>query len=293
MGAAPLPRDAPAPPGCWYFYHTYDILALNRDQREADRQPMRRYTVLLLIALMALAGCTRPPAAAGRPFTVAAAADLQFAFTEIGQQFEARTGQKVVFTFGSTGNLARQIENGAPIDLFAAANLTFLDNLRARGLIIPATQQLYAVGRIVLAVNQAAGVTATALADLQDPRIKKVALANPEHAPYGQAARAALVSAGLWDPLQPKLVYAENIREALQFVQTGNAEVGILALSVAVGVPGITYTLIDDRLHPPLQQALAVIRGSPHEQVARSFAAFVLGEGQPIMRKYGFQPPGR
>lgn len=244
--------------------------------------------------LLILSACTKPPvpnSAPARALTVGAAADLQFAFTDIGRLFEDQTGQKVTFIFGSTGNLAKQIENGAPIDLFAAANVAFVDGLRENGLVIPETQQLYSRGRIVLASNTVAGIQVKDLADLLDPKIKHVAIANPDHAPYGLAAKQALISANIWEQIQPKLVLGENIRQTLQFIQTGNAEAGIVALSIAE-VPEITHIPIDDQLHAPLNQALGVIQGSAHEKAARAFSAFVLGpQGQPIMQKYGFQLP--
>lgn len=258
-------------------------------------------SVAVLTLGLALAGCARTPAPEGsttparkgQTITVGAAADLQFAFTELGRLFEERTGHKVTFTFGSTGNLAKQIENGAPIDLFAAANVSFVDDLRAKGRIIPETQQLYALGRIVVAGNKAAGVTVQRLEDLLDPKIKHVAIANPDHAPYGLAAKQALISAGIWEQIQPKLVLGENVRQTLQYIQTGNAEAGVVALSIA-GVPEIAYTLVDEKLHAPLNQALGVVKGSPSEGAAREFAAFIMGPvGQPIMQKYGFQLPGR
>jgi len=178
------------------------------------------------------------------------------------------------------------------VDLFAAANAQFVKELQQKGLIIPDTRQLYAVGRIVLVSRKAGEVRVTDLAGLLDPGIAKVAIANPDHAPYGMAAKQALVAAGLWEKLQPKLIYGENVRQALQFVQTGNAEAGIVALSVA-NVPEVTYSLINDSLHEPLEQELAVIRGTPREQAARDFIRFVNGpDGRKIMRKYGFTLPG-
>ncbi len=223
---------------------------------------------------------------------VAAAADLQFAFTDIGEKFKEQTGQEIEFTFGSTGNLATQIENGAPFDILAAANIAFVDRLKEQGLIIADTQQLYAQGRIVLAVNREAGVQAAELQDLLDPSISRIAIANPEHAPYGKAAQEALQSVGIWEEIQPKLVLGENVRQTLQFVQTGDAPVGIVALSVA-DVPEVTYTLLDGNLHNPLNQALAVIKSTPHEAAARAFIDFVNGpEGRPIMKQYGFLLPG-
>ncbi|MCC9078659.1 molybdate ABC transporter substrate-binding protein [Litorilinea aerophila] len=240
--------------------------------------------------LPAVAPAASPPA--GDELLVAAAADLQFAFTELGERFQAETGQPVTFVFGSTGNLTAQIENGAPFDILAAANVAYIDRLDAQGLILPETRQLYAQGRIVLAVNREAGVEATTLTDLLDPAISRVAIANPAHAPYGVAAQEALQSAGLWEALQPKLVLGENVRQALQFIQTGDAQAGIVALSIAQ-VPEVTYTLLPAELHNPLNQALAVIKSSRHPEAARAFIEFVNGPvGRPVMKKYGFLLPG-
>lgn len=240
-------------------------------------------------SLIALTG---QPLAGERSLTVAAASDLQFAFAAIGALFERETGAKAIFTFGSTGNLARQVENGAPVDVFAAANVQFIEELVAKGLLLATTRQVYALGRIVLASNRQTGLRLRDLRDLLRPEVKRVALANPQHAPYGLAARQALESLGIWDWVRPKLVYGENVRQALQYVQTGNAEAGIVALSIAY-VPEVTYALIDDRLHRPLKQALAVVRGTRDEELARRFIAFVNGpKGRPIMKRYGFLLPG-
>jgi molybdate transport system substrate-binding protein len=233
-----------------------------------------------------------PEASASVEIQVAAAADLQFAFTEIAANFEQQTGNKVTLIFGSTGQLAQQIENGAPYDLFAAANRSYVDELAMKNRILPKSIELYARGRIVLAVNRLSGVSATTLNDLLSPKIKHIAIANPEHAPYGLAAKQAFEKLGLWEALKDKVVFGENIRQALQYVQTGDAEAGIVSLSVA-DVPEITWTLIDDTFHQPIDQALGVVSGSPHQDITRQFAAFINGEiGRPIMRKYGFVLPG-
>jgi len=253
---------------------------------------MRSASVLLLTAavLVISAACGR---GSGRPeVTVAAAADLQFAFQDIGGLFEEQCGCKVTFIFGSSGNLATQIENGLPVDVFASANIAYVDGLKEKGLILEDTQQLYAVGRIVLAVNKDSGVQVENLRDLLKPEVKKIAIANPEHAPYGVAAMQALQSEGIWEDLKPRLVYGENVRQALQYIQTGDAQAGIVALSVA-DVPEVSYTLVDDSLHQPLRQSLAVLRRTSREQLARDFIAFVNGpQGRPIMKKYGFLLPG-
>lgn len=267
----------------------------------------RKWVWLMVVFMIsaALGGCgasrgtgetaTDAPAATEltpiEPLLVAAASDLQFAFAEIGELFEAETGQPVTFTFGSTGNLATQIENGAPYDIFAAANVSFVDRLSDLGLLIPETQQLYAQGRIVLVVNRQAGIQATTLADLTDPAITRVAIANPDHAPYGQAAKEALQSAGVWESIQEKLVLGENVSQTLQFVQTSDAPVGIVALSIA-DVPEVTGTLLPADLHEPINQALAVIKNTPREEPARAFIDFVNSPaGREIMKSYGFLLP--
>jgi molybdate transport system substrate-binding protein len=267
-----------------------------------------RFNNYLIIGLFwLLTACVAPPvspvlvdaegtdAAADVPsilLTVAAASDLQFAFTEIAERFQEQTGHSVTLVFGSTGQLAQQIENGAPYDVFAAANVGFVERLNEQNLVLPDTIEIYARGRIVLAVNQRSSVEAVALEDLLSHEIRHVAIANPSHAPYGLAAMQALESAGLWEALQPKLVLGENVRQALQYVQTGDAETAIIALSIAE-VPEITWTLIDEALHEPLDQALAVVSSTQQEEVARTFAAFVNSEeGRAIKRNYGFMRPG-
>lgn len=243
--------------------------------------------VALMTALFAVPG----KCVAQERLTVAGAADLAFAFREIAQNFERETGVKVVLSLGSTGMLTRQIEKGAPFDVFFAANSKYIDELDHGGYLIPETVELYAVGRVVLAVNRASGAEAEKLPDLLDPRIKKVAIANPAHAPYGVAAMEALKSAGIWERLKGKLVYGENVRQTLQFIQTGNAETGIVALSVA-DTPEISYTMIDAGLHNPIRQAAAVVKTTGEEKRAREFIKYVLGpKGSPIMKKYGFALP--
>lgn len=224
--------------------------------------------------------------------TVSAAADLTLAFQEIGQVFEQKTGTKVVFNFGSTGQLAQQIEQGAPVDLFAAANVSFVDELEQQGLIVPETKALYARGRLTLWTRADSLLQIERIEDLAQPEIKRIAIANPEHAPYGKAAQEALQSAGIWETIEPKLVPGENIAQTLQYAETGNVDVAIVALSLSVSSEG-RWVLVPEALHQPLDQALAVIKGTQYEQQTRQFADFINGpEGRPIMRRYGFILPG-
>ena len=250
---------------------------------------MRRW---LPAAWLALAGAM-PVAGADAPsLTVFAAADLGFAFKEIVPRFEKSVGAKVSLVLGSSGNLATQIEHGAPADVFFSADRAFVERLAARGAVIAESRAVYAQGRIVLATARSFGPRLTDLRQLGDPRIRHVAIANPVHAPYGRAAEEALRKVGLWETVKPKLVFGENIRHALQFIQTGAAEAGIVALSVA-NVPEIEWTLIDSSLHAPLQQVAVVVKRTARPELGLAFIQFVNGpEGRSIMKRYGFILPG-
>lgn len=223
--------------------------------------------------------------------TVAAASDLTQAFEEIGREFEASNKTKVVFVFGSTGMLTRQIENGAPMDLFAAANVDYINQLEQRGLILPDTKAIYARGRITLWTTPDSPLKIETISDLRRPDVKRIAIANPDHAPYGLAALQALETARVWEEVKPKLVYADNIRQTLQYAETGNVDVAIVALSLSQQSNG-RYVLIPEELHRPIDQGLAVIKGTRNEAAARAFAGFVTGpRGREILAKYGFAFP--
>ena len=220
--------------------------------------------------------------------TIAAASDLTPAFEEIGREFETATKTKVIFTFGSTGMLSKQIENGAPVDLFAAANVSYIDELDKKGLIIPDSKAIYARGRITLWTPDTSDIRLQGIADLARPEVMRIAIANPDHAPYGLAAKQALESAGIWDRVKPKLVYGDNIRQTLQYAETGNVDVAIVALSLSTQSRG-RWTLIPEELHQPIDQGLGIIKTTRNEKAARAFAVFLSGpQGQAIMKKYGF-----
>lgn len=228
------------------------------------------------------------------PLRVAAAADLAAAFTEVGRTFEAASGKNVAFSFGSTGLLAKQIRNGAPFDVFAAANVSYADDVVRAEACYGDTKRLYARGRLVLWSKDKA-LLPTSLEQLREPRFAKIAIANPEHAPYGLAAQQAMTRSGVWPFVQPRTVYGENVQQAMMFAQSGNADVALVALSLAL-TSGGSYLLIDPELHAPLDQAIVVCKGGsaggkPNE--ARAFLEFVSSEaGRAIMRKYGFLLPG-
>ena len=248
-----------------------------------------------MAVLLALLLCFAPgrglAGTSERDLVVAAAADLVFALREIAPIFEKEHEVKVTLTFGSTGQLAQQIQHGAPVDVFFAANVAYVDDLRAEGAILFDSMELYAQGQIVLATQKNRSGILT-LKDLTRDDVKRVAIANPAHAPYGMAAREALMSAGLWTQVQPKLVYGENVRQALQFLQTGNVDAAIIALSVAQ-VTEVQFTRIDQSLYKPIVQVAAVTARSRQPDLARAFIRFVSGpQGRPIMKRFGFLPPG-
>lgn len=230
----------------------------------------------------------------GDPLRVAAAADLALAFKDVGAEFEKTTGKRVEFSFGSTGLLAKQVEEGAPFDVFAAANVSFVDDVVKAGACNGDSKQLYAKGRIVLWSKDPSALPKS-LDELSQPRFSKIAIANPEHAPYGRAAVQAMKKTGVWTAAEGRAVYGENVQQTMMFAQTGNADVAVVALSLAVVSEG-KYLPIDPALHEPLDQALVVCKGGHAGQKAneaRSFVEFVSSPaGRAIMRRYGFLLPG-
>jgi molybdate transport system substrate-binding protein len=245
----------------------------------------------LTVLALALAACGRGDREAA-PIRVAAAADLTDAFEELGRIFEDETGDSVSFSFGSTGLLAQQLRRGAPFDVFAAANVSFVDDVVAAGVCDASTVAPYARGRIAVWTRRGAVTPPAALSDLRDARLTRVAIASPEHAPYGQAAEQALRAAGLWDALEPRLVVGENVRQAFQFAETGNVEAAIVALALVIQDRDNPWLLVKERLHAPIRQSLVVCAGGARREGGEAFALFVGSEsGRAVMRRYGFLLP--
>jgi molybdate transport system substrate-binding protein len=226
---------------------------------------------------------------------IAAAADLQFAMNELTGRFEKTTGQKVFVSYGSSGNFRMQIANGAPFDLFFSADVQYPKLLISSGLADAETLYVYAYGRLVLWSPAATNLQLAkrGFDALQDPRVTKIAIANPEHAPYGRAAVAALQKAGVYNDVKAKLVYGENISQAAQFAQSGSAQVGMLALSLtyADSMKGGERWDGPSDFYPALEQAAVVVHASANKRAAQAFLDYVKGaEGRQILEKYGFTP---
>ena len=238
-----------------------------------------------LLGLMALLPAQ---SSAAEPLRVAAASDLQTAFPALAKAFHESGGVEVSATFGASGQLVEQIKAGAPFDVFLSANLAFVEGLAKGGDVAPKSVKPYAVGSLVLVVHEGSGGGIERLADLSKPAVKKVAIANPAFAPYGAAAKQALEKAGLWDELAPKRVQAETVRQALQFVQSGNAEAGLVGRSVAK-VKGVRIVEVDPKLYDPIVQGLGIVARTKRPDDARAFADFLLGEkGQALLVHHGF-----
>ena len=227
--------------------------------------------------------------------TVAAAADLQFALKDIAQRYETKTGVQVKMTFGSSGNLFAAIENGAPYDLFFSADTDYAKKLASTGRGMRDTVYEYAVGRLVLWTPKSSALDVQrGMKLLADAHVRKIAIANPRHAPYGRAAVQAMKSAAIYDQVRSKLVLGENISQTAQFVESGNADVGLLSLSLVIAQPGKAaalpgkYWMVPEKLYEPVRQAAVVIKGT-HEQAARQFLDFVKSEeGRTVLKQYGF-----
>lgn len=251
----------------------------------------------ILAAALAFGLALGPAWAQGDVPVVAAASDLQFAVEEIAAAFKAETGMAVRLSVGSTGNFARQIRQGAPFQIFMAADEQFITDLHAEGLTRDAGD-LYALGRIVVMVPHGSALTPDPELDnlarmLAAGQITRFAIANPEHAPYGMRAREALMLKGIWDDLQPFMVLGENVSQAAQFALSGNAEGGIIAYSLALA-PQVasqgSYALIPEDWHEPLRQRMALLNNAG--PVAEAFYAYMMAPAaREIMERYGFALP--
>ena len=251
---------------------------------------MALHKTLLLAALLLL-----PIGSQAEQIRVAAAADLKFALDEIAASFkQANPTDEVDIIYGSSGKFFTQIQQGAPYDLYFSADIAFPRDLAQAG--YAATEvRPYAVGRIVL-WSADRDASRMQLADLTDPTITRIAIANPRHAPYGQRAEEALRAVGLWEQLGPKLVFGENVAQTAQFVQSGNAQVGIIALSLALSPTLVTmggYGPIPDHLHQPLEQGYIITKRAADKALARRFADHMgSATARAVMTRYGFVLPG-
>ena len=253
-----------------------------------------RRLVLVVAIFLGLSGGL----CAAQEITVAAAADLQFVMQEIGARFKSATGKSVKLIYGSSGNFAQQLQNGAPFDMFFSANLDYPKQLEAAGLTEPGSFYQYAIGKIVVWVpNDSKVDVSSGLRALLNPSLKKIAIANPQHAPYGKAAVAAMQKENIYEQVKDKFVLGENISQAAAFVASGSADVGIVALSLALS-PNMKdkgrYAEVPTADYPAIEQACVIMGSSKNKSVAQQFLKFI--QSSPItelFQKYGFAIPNQ
>jgi molybdate transport system substrate-binding protein len=250
--------------------------------------------LLCCLSLLSTILTLRP--ANAQDIRVAAAADLEFALEDLTAQYAKQTGKQVKVSYGSSGNFFAQIQSGAPFDLFMSADIAYARKLADAGSAEPGTLYQYAFGRIVIWMpeNGRVDVTKVGWKALLEPSVEKIAIANPEHAPYGRAAVAALRNAGIYDQVRSKLVYGENIAQAAQFIVSGNAQAGIIALSLGASPAMRTGKRweIPANMHPPIEQAAVILKSAKDKEGARAFLAFVKSSaGRRILESYGFNLP--
>jgi molybdate transport system substrate-binding protein len=256
-----------------------------------DRQPLNSDSSISASKDPALRRPDPRQEASREPLRIAAASDLQAVLPKIADRFQARTALTTTLIFGSSGQLAEQIKAGAPFDVFLAANRAYVNELVAAGLIAADSAHAYARGSLVLAVYRGLETEISTIRDLARPAVKKIALANPTFAPYGKAAKQALQRAKMWNQLEPKIVIAESVRQALVYAQRGDAEAALIGRAIA-GVPEIKVFDVDSQLYEPIIQELGIVAASKRAEDARRFTDFVLGdEGRGILREFGFSIP--
>lgn len=252
----------------------------------------RRSALALAVVFALSSGCSREPER-GSTIAVAAAANLTEVLTAAGSAFEAKTGIHPVISFASTSQLEQQIENAAPYDVFLAADASHVEKLEQKHLLAPNSKAVYAIGVLALWIPPSSPAAVSRIQDLASPSVRTIAIANPQLAPYGQAAVETLKSAGIWDQVQSKIVYAENISMARQYGDSGNADAVFTAYSLVLKEAG-TILQVDEKLHQPIQQELGVVAASTHQSAARKFTDFLLkGAGKDLLRQYGYRFPSQ
>ncbi len=249
---------------------------------------------LVIICVLLLTASCQSPSWSGQndsQLLVAAAANLTETFAEIGPQFTKKTGIPVVFSFGSTADLAKQIENGAPFDVFASADSEHIDQLDRQGLLTPGSRAVYARGRLVIWLPSGSRLQVARIEDITAKEFERICVAKPDVAPYGKATVESLRALGIWNQVEPKVVYAQNVSQAKQYAATGNAEVAFIPLALVKPGEG-NYIEVAETLHAPIDQALGVIKASTKQDPARQFADFLLStEVQELLLIKGYRKP--
>jgi molybdate transport system substrate-binding protein len=242
-------------------------------------------------ATVTLVSAVTPSTVAPETITVSAAASLTEAFTEIAAQFEKENpGTSVSLNFGGSGNLRMQIEGGAPVDVFASADESQMNTLSNKSLILNNSRKNFANNSLVLIVPATSTLNITGLKDLADPEVEKISTGNPDTAPIGKYTRLALTEAGLWNQIEKKLLLADDVKQALVYVERGEADAGFVYMTDAKSAQAGTIKIVTNvSVSTPVTYPIAVVSASEHKEKAQKFLDFIVStEGQKILSKYGF-----
>ena len=265
---------------------------INVTQRRRARQLGRRALLSLGVSLLVALQVAAPPVQA-EDLMVAAASSLTNAFTEIGKAYEqARPGTRVLFNYGASGQLLQQISRGAPVDVFASADIETMDRADKQRLVLGSSRVNFAANKLLLVLPGDSDLKISTLAGLADPKVQRIAIGTPETVPVGRYAKSALDKAGLWEGLKPKFIYTQNVRQSLDYVFRGEVEAGFVYLTDAATSPVKVLTAMDVRVEQPILYPIAAVKGWGNQNRALDFIAFVRSEaGQKILGKYGFLKP--
>jgi len=267
---------------------------MNDEWKSRCLQFIIHHSALIIFALLLFTSCgsrngSQDNQANPSEINVAAAANLTDAFAELGEQFTAQTGIRVTYSFGATADLERQIENGAPFDVFAAADVEHVEELNSKALITPGTNKVYARGRLVLWIPPGSSLKLTRIEEITRVEVERIAIAKPDLAPYGRATVEALRALNLWQQVEPKVIYGQNVAQTKQYASTGNTEVAFIPLALVKPNEGQVIE-VDETLHKPIDQAIAVIKDSHKQEAAQRFLNFVLSpEGQALLERFGYK----
>lgn len=246
-------------------------------------------SVLLIFTYGCRSGASRTEGAS--EINVAAASNLTDAFNELGKEFTARTGIRVVNSFGATADLAKQIEQGAPFDVFAAADVEHVEALNSKALILSGTSAIYARGRLVLWIPPNSRASINRIEDIKQSGVERIAVAKPDVAPYGRATVEALKQLNIWQEVEPRVIYGQNVSQVKQYAATGNADVAFIPLALVKQGEGEIIE-VEANLHQPIDQMIGIVRSTSKEEAARRFVAYVLSaEGQALLERYGYRKP--
>jgi molybdate transport system substrate-binding protein len=246
---------------------------------------------LLVVSLVGSSCNTKAPKNSQQELTIAAASNLTDAFADLGPRFTAKTGIHVTFSFGATADLAKQIENGAPFDVFAAADSEHVEQLEGKGLLTAGSRAIYARGRLVMWLPAGSKLKAERIQDITAKTFERIAIAKPDVAPYGKATVESLQALGIWKEIESRVIYGQNVSQTKQYVATGNAEVGFIPLALVKPGEG-SYLEVDEGLHRPIDQAVGIVKESSRQEAARKFVDYLLSpEGRDLLLQKGYRIP--